>query len=891
MATITASAAGGTWSATTAWVGGVVPGVGDDVVLASTSGSLTLTASTAIRSLSCTGYTGTLTHNAAVILTIGTTTANGSLAFLLASTMTYTLGSATTSQITLADNSTSSLQITTGGKVLGFLSCNPVTASTYTCQDALTCGPLSHVKGTFATGNFAQTWSTFTSNSGSVRTLTLGSSAISLASGNSCWTTATASLTMTANTAVITFTGAASIVVATGGLNFNGTSLVNPLNATMQITGVCTVGNITITDTTGTSNQLITDGFTCTNLTMTANAAPGRLMLRGTTPGTAVTVTVNGTNSFQGVDFQDITAAGTASWNVSAITWGAGDCGGNTGITFAAAITAHLKMTAGASYSTAANWYLATNGGGGAAGRYPLAHDTAILDANSGNFTLTMDTPRVAGMTCTGFPGTVACISVSVNVYGSLALGGTWSTGTKNLGLTGRGAQTLITNGVTYGTTGASITVTAPGGTYTLTGNLTIGALATAGLIVNQGTLNLNGYNVTASVLTSTGTLTRGITLGTGTLTLTGTGNVMNLTSTGMTWSGASAIVAITDTSATAKTFIGASLAHGNLTISSGASQSVIIQGANTFTAITQSGAGSITFPASTTTTILPNGWQVNGTAGNIATIISSTAGTAATISIASGLAVLRYGSLKDNTGTGGATFYYDGATSSVVSNVTGWSTAYAAVGTVAGTFTGSFSPPGIGPASAGVTATWTGSFSPVGIGLSTGGVVATYTATIRGVVNVPATGGITITWATTLSPPGIGLASAGLTATFVAALAPPGLGPANAALSASWAGSLAGAVNVPATGGLTSAYSATLTGLVQVPATSSAVVGTFTGALSGLNVTAYAIGSVLITATLSANKNISGPHPGSVTMTDAPEWNVALSDLAQFSVAMREFA
>ena len=72
MATITASATGGNWSSTAAWVGGVVPGTGDAVLLTVTSGNITLdvSATNICNTLVCTGYTGTLTLASAQTFTI-----------------------------------------------------------------------------------------------------------------------------------------------------------------------------------------------------------------------------------------------------------------------------------------------------------------------------------------------------------------------------------------------------------------------------------------------------------------------------------------------------------------------------------------------------------------------------------------------------------------------------------------------------------------------------------------------------------------------------------------------------------------------------------------------------------------------------------------------------
>jgi hypothetical protein len=69
-AAITAAAGGGQWTAPTTWVGGVVPTATDDVILDGTSGSVTVGTNGVGKTLTCTGYTGTLTISDLKTLTI-----------------------------------------------------------------------------------------------------------------------------------------------------------------------------------------------------------------------------------------------------------------------------------------------------------------------------------------------------------------------------------------------------------------------------------------------------------------------------------------------------------------------------------------------------------------------------------------------------------------------------------------------------------------------------------------------------------------------------------------------------------------------------------------------------------------------------------------------------
>ena len=97
MATRTVSAAGGVFTATGTWVGGVAPATGDDIVANATSGNLTLGANTNVLvGANFTGYTGTLalgTNNfrSSGTVTLGASmsiTASGSGQLLLSGTPT-----------------------------------------------------------------------------------------------------------------------------------------------------------------------------------------------------------------------------------------------------------------------------------------------------------------------------------------------------------------------------------------------------------------------------------------------------------------------------------------------------------------------------------------------------------------------------------------------------------------------------------------------------------------------------------------------------------------------------------------------------------------------------------------------------------------------------------
>jgi hypothetical protein len=84
--------------------------------------------------------------------------------------------------------------------------------------------------------------------------------------------------------------------------------------------------------------------------------------------------------------------------------------------------------------------------------------------------------------------------------------------------------------------------------------------------------------------------------------------------------------------SASAKTFAGGGANYAGVALEQAGAGTLTITGANTFDDITNTNAtaSQITFPASTTTTV--NNFNVNGTAGNLVSLRSSTTGTRYTL-------------------------------------------------------------------------------------------------------------------------------------------------------------------------------------------------------------------------------------------------------------------
>ena len=183
--------AGTKWALTSGGAGGqAIPTSADDVFFDITSGASTITISTGntgAKSITCTGFVGTLTGTAAI-------TVSGSVT--LVGTMTYSY----TGTLTISSTGT----ITSAGKT--FL-CNVTVnaaASTVTLADSLTLSTTNTftlTAGTLALANFTLSTGDFQSNNTNTR-------AISFGSGNIALTTTTAPTPLVMNTATgFTWTG------------------------------------------------------------------------------------------------------------------------------------------------------------------------------------------------------------------------------------------------------------------------------------------------------------------------------------------------------------------------------------------------------------------------------------------------------------------------------------------------------------------------------------------------------------------------------------------------------------------------------------------------------------------------------------------------------------
>ena len=296
---------------------------------------------------------------------------------------------------------------------------------------------------------------------------------------------------------------------------------------------------------------------------------------------------------------------------------------------------------------------------------------TNALNVNyiTGTYALTDTTPSVfRSVNYTGFNGSVN--NVARTLYGDLTLDpslGTYTAGLNAISFNGSAGvtQTITSNArtmdfpVSFGGTATT--------TYQLADAMTVGTSRATTL--SGGTLNLNNKTLTTGSFNGSGISTRALTLGSGSLVCTGSGATAFTiaTTTNMTLNAGTSIISLT--SASAKTFTGGGLTYYNL--NQGGAGALTIASSNTFNNITNSvQPTTVTFTASTTQTV--SNFGLNGTSGNLVTINSSSAGTRASLSKASGIVDCNYLSIQDSNATGGAG-WYAGTTSTNVSNNLGW--------------------------------------------------------------------------------------------------------------------------------------------------------------------------------------------------------------------------
>jgi hypothetical protein len=611
---------------------------------ANSTGICTIAAgNTGARSINCTGFTGTIAGSATI-------TVAGSVT--LSALMTYTR----TGGMTFTGTGT----LITAGKTLSTVTIDGV-GITVTLGDALTASSgITVTRGTFNTANYNVT--AFNLNAGSqtfVRSVILGSSTLTF-SGSSALFLNSTNITFNAGTSQINMSSGSATLTGAN-LTFYNVSFTSTIAGTREITGANTFNNLTLNaSASGLSqldigaNQTVNGTFTCAGSSVTARA-----FVRSGALNTTHTITANAVSATN-CDFRNITIAGAAA--PISPTRG-GDCGGNSGITFPAAKTVY-RVGTNTIWAGSSSWAL-TSGGAGSDNNFPLAQDTAIINEDTA-LTGTLSTSVIynhGSLDCsTRTTGITLNHNQTANRYGSYTLGsGVTVSGTSTQTFFGRSTMVFTSAGKTIT---FPIVVDTPSGAFEL-GDAFVSSNT---LTLTRGTFDAKNYNVTCTRFSSSNSVIRTLTMGSGlwTITPTGSGTVSawSLSAvTNLTFNKDTANILITSgTTSQNPNFEGGGLAYNKLTFGgSGTSQIFTLFQNNTLTelASTKTVAHTIRFGADQTI----GTWSVTGTAGNVVTVNSSSPFTRRTFNLTNVTSGINHLAVRD-IGVIQANRFYVGANS-----------------------------------------------------------------------------------------------------------------------------------------------------------------------------------------------------------------------------------
>jgi len=529
---------------------------------------------------------------------------------------TFGSGVTTTSSSTLTFSGRNTQTITSAGIAFSGSIFIDSYGGTVQLADALNNGSnnvFSVTNGTFDTKNYNLTTGGVSSNNSNVRTILFGSSTISIAS--TVFNLSSTNLTFNSGTSQITMSNTASFTFTGGSQTFYNVSFTGVSVSSIELAGTNTFNNLLFTPhfTAGIKPCILSANQTINGtLTVAAATAVRRIFLQSNTLGTTRTLTVNSLSATD-CDFRDITLAGAAAGS-SPIR--AGDCGGNTGITFPSAKTVYWNL-AGTQVWSATAWAL-ESGGTPDINQFPLAQDTAVFNDAGSAGTIQFQTFNIGTINASARTSAVTLsYNATSSIYGNYILGsGVTTTNGNGHTFSGRGTQTITSAGKTLS---FSPTIDCFTGTVQLADALLLDSGRS--LFLSSGTFNAVTYNVTVTSFTPLSFTNTTLRMGSGTWTLTGTGNVwMNSSAAAAFYKGTANIV-LSDTSTSARTFNGAGFSYNKLTIGGTTGTSTTtIQGNNQFTELASTKTVAHTI-ALGTTTLTFGAWTVSGTVGNVVTV------------------------------------------------------------------------------------------------------------------------------------------------------------------------------------------------------------------------------------------------------------------------------
>lgn len=634
------------WAASSGGAGGAgFPTSSDDVIFDASSGTGTVTLSSAVCKNMTASSTSALTFSGGVNL-YGDVVLGGSGTF---------------TNFSLYLSATTNSSINTGGKTINSFS-GGVSGVTWTLQSNVT--PSNWF--TFSLGTLNLNGFTISSTycafgvSGGTSNLTFNGGTISL-------NYTSASLYAFEVKTGSTFTTTAG--TGTGKISFTGSAGVKRFR-TNNCTFNCTIENAASTA------LVLTDGFTAT--TLSNSVAPSEFQISGTSTVSTLNITSTSANrclinsyldgtritlsvgAFSGTttntSWQDIGLTGAvATWTAPFGVW---DLGNNTGITFNTS-TAYWIAGSG-NWNDGTHWSLSS--GGSAANAIPGPSNSVVFDVNSN---VTTNNWNVAGIGyCKNFTATNTVdgqMTVqNVNVYGNIDLSLTaarWGGGTFLLSAIS-GTQTIST------TTGLNIndslyfgsSASASTATYQINNDINLGSGSYVAYLYS-GTLNLNGFTLTCQQFSSTGALTRNLTFNGGSIVATQTsGQGFTASGSGFTTTAGTGTGKISFTGASGSVGFSGNGVVYNCTLELAGAVTLSISGNNTFTTISNTTTGARTFYFASGSTTTVTNFNVVGTSSNQVTITASST-TAATLSKSSGTVTVQYCTISKSTATGGATW------------------------------------------------------------------------------------------------------------------------------------------------------------------------------------------------------------------------------------------
>lgn len=504
--------------------------------------------------------------------------------------------------------------ITTNGITLSALQVN--CAGTYRLGSNITLDSNSNpsinlISGTFSvngwTANLTGTGVTNIAGSGTTsRTLTLTSSVVNCYSTSSPINLAGSNYSIGTSNSIINIYGSSASITEALAVSYNTVYFQAPSaigTRSLATSSSFTTLRVDTGAVAGIYPFTVSSNIIVSTLQLLGSSNPAiRHNFSSNVDGTARSISSTFSPSLQNVDFRDITSASFV-WSGTSIA----TLSNTSNITASAAKTVYWNL-AGTQNWSATGW-ATSSGGAPAVANFPIAQDTVIFDDSGAAGTITVDANYNISTLSTSARTLPVTINVSVFLYlfRNLTLGsGLTSSGI--LIFTGSSIATITSNG---NTTNFNIRWEKTPGTVGGISSFTF--TSTNDFTVNSGTFQTNNRDVTVRGF-YTGSNTKILSFGSSTITLTGSGEVCNLTGSNTTFSSNTATFSFS--SASAKNFRSVSAFGFSSLIQSGAGAlsmfGVLCTNiSNTVTPTTVNFYGTNTF----------TNFNLNGTPGNLVTL------------------------------------------------------------------------------------------------------------------------------------------------------------------------------------------------------------------------------------------------------------------------------